>query len=78
MAKLRAKVWLICLVLPGILAAFSGDIWGANFEDVPVKAMVTMIDLGATSCLPCKLMAPVVEKLEKEYREKAAIVFIDA
>ena len=44
---------------------------------VPVKGMVTMVDLGADSCIPCKMMAPIIEKLEKNYRGKAAIVFID-
>ena len=36
-----------------------------------------MIDLGAKSCIPCKMMAPILEKLEKKYRGKAAVVFID-
>ena len=44
---------------------------------VPVKGMVTMIDLGADSCIPCKLMAPILKKLKKEYDRQAAIVFID-
>ena len=44
---------------------------------VPVKGMVTMVDLGADSCIPCKMMAPIITKLEKAYRGKAAIVFID-
>lgn len=44
---------------------------------VPVKGMVTMVDLGANQCIPCKMMAPIIEKLEKNYRGKAAIVFID-
>jgi len=44
---------------------------------VPVKGMVTMVDLGADSCLPCKMMAPILESLEKEYRDRAAIVFLD-
>ncbi len=78
MVKRGAKVWLICLLLMGGFAAFSVDAcWAAEFKDVPVKGMVTMIDLGATSCLPCKLMAPIMKKLENQYREKAAIVFID-
>jgi thioredoxin 1 len=45
--------------------------------EIPVKGMVTMVDLGATSCIPCKMMAPILQKLEKEYEGKAAIVFID-
>jgi thioredoxin 1 len=44
---------------------------------VPVKGMVTMVDLGADSCIPCKMMMPIITKLEKVYRGKAAIVFID-
>jgi thioredoxin 1 len=48
-----------------------------DFNQVPVKGMVTMIDLGATECVPCKMMAPIMEKMEKKYQGKAAIVFID-
>jgi thioredoxin 1 len=45
--------------------------------DVPVKGMVTMLDLGAGKCIPCKMMEPILEKLEKDYEGRAAIVFID-
>ena len=38
---------------------------------------VTMIDLGATECIPCKMMAPIIEELKKEYAGKADIIFID-
>lgn len=44
---------------------------------VPVKDMVTMVDLGASACIPCKMMAPILEELAVEYRGKAAIIFID-
>ncbi len=46
-------------------------------SELPVKGMVTMIDIGARKCIPCKMMAPIMEELEKEYNGKAAIVFID-
>ena len=45
--------------------------------DVPAKGMVTMVDIGAHKCIPCKMMAPIIESLQKEYNGKAAIVFID-
>ncbi len=48
-----------------------------EMDTVPVKGMVTMLDLGAKSCIPCKMMTPVLEKLENVCKEKAAIVFID-
>ena len=44
---------------------------------VPKPGMVTMVDLGAHTCIPCKMMAPILEKLTKTYNDKAAIVFID-
>ncbi|NLI83087.1 MAG: thioredoxin fold domain-containing protein [Deltaproteobacteria bacterium] len=50
---------------------------GSAVPEVPVKGMVTMVDLGATECIPCKMMAPIMAELEKEYAGKAAIVFID-
>jgi thioredoxin 1 len=36
-----------------------------------------MVDLGAKSCIPCKMMAPILEKVESDYKNKAVIVFID-
>ncbi|MBP1724840.1 MAG: Thioredoxin protein [Deltaproteobacteria bacterium] len=49
----------------------------AALPEVPVKGMVTLVDLGAKKCIPCKMMAPILEELTKEYQGKAAIVFID-
>ena len=43
----------------------------------PVPGMVTMVDLGATECIPCKMMAPIIEELQTEYQGRAAVVFID-
>ena len=48
-----------------------------DFKALPVKGMVTMIDLGAKKCIPCKMMAPILAKMEKQYEGRAAIVFID-
>jgi len=45
--------------------------------DIPVRGMPTMVDLGANECVPCKMMVPVMEKVEKKYQGKVAIVFID-
>ncbi len=48
-----------------------------DFSHLPVKGMVTMIDLGADQCVPCKMMAPILAKLEKDYKGRAVIVVID-
>jgi len=49
----------------------------AQLPEVPAKGSVTMLDLGAKSCIPCKMMIPVITALEQEYAGKAAILFID-
>ena len=61
----------VALVFMGICPA------AADFRNLPVKGMVTVVDLGAASCIPCKMMAPILDRLEKRYKGKAAIVFVD-
>jgi len=36
-----------------------------------------LVDLGAGLCIPCKLMAPILEELKKEYEGRLEVVFID-
>jgi thioredoxin 1 len=49
----------------------------AESNAIPAKGMVTMVDLGAQKCVPCKMMMPVMEKIEKTYQGKAVIHFFD-
>jgi len=49
----------------------------AESKEIPVKGMVTMVDLGAKKCVPCKMMAPIMEKVEKDYQGRAVIHFFD-
>ena len=64
------------LLLAALVVLHTSDGTAAS-PPVPVPDTVTMVDLGATSCIPCKMMAPIIEELEAEYRGKAAIIFID-
>lgn len=36
-----------------------------------------LLDLGATKCIPCKMMAPILEELRKEYAGKLKVELID-
>lgn len=36
-----------------------------------------LVDLGAGKCIPCKLMAPILDELKKEYEGSLEVVFID-
>ena len=64
----------VCLFLS---ISILGNVQAEELNDVPIKGMVTMVDLGAKKCIPCKMMAPILEKMKKIYHKKAAIVFID-
>ena len=41
------------------------------------KKLPQLVDLGATKCIPCKMMAPILEDLKKEYRGRMDVDFID-
>ncbi len=44
---------------------------------VPAPGLVTMVNLGTESCLPCQMMEPAMEELKATYKDKAKIAFID-
>jgi thioredoxin 1 len=71
-----------------VFLIFLGTVWLLSSVDaifaepavppeIPVKDMVTMVDFGAPFCAPCKAMAPFLEKLEKDYKGRAAILILD-
>jgi thioredoxin 1 len=71
---------LIGTILLTIIFSFlcqPANLWAAQEPVVPVKDTVTMVDIGAKSCVPCKLMAPILEELKVEYEGRAAVIFID-
>ncbi|MEN6509554.1 MAG: thioredoxin family protein [Smithella sp.] len=70
------KLALITFLLTFFLT-LSNTIAKEPAKSVPVKGMVTMVDLGAKKCIPCKMMAPILVKLEKDYKGRAAIIFLD-
>jgi thioredoxin 1 len=70
------RVVVLFVVAAGVLFAGSTSAPAAATE-IPVRGMVTMVDLGATQCIPCKMMAPILEKLKQKYAGRAAIVFVD-
>ena len=51
---------------------------GDNAVDVTTnKSLPMLVDLGAGTCIPCKMMAPILEEAKKEYEGKAIIKIID-
>lgn len=59
---------------------------GSSVENIPaaehdkaeqIKALPRLVDLGADKCIPCIMMAPILEELKKEYAGTFNVEFID-
>ncbi|MFA7230693.1 MAG: thioredoxin family protein [Victivallaceae bacterium] len=83
-----ATTGVICLgqQLPGscssatinsILAVESTGVDNATADKTVKAKLPKLLDLGSKKCVPCKMMAPILEKLEKEYTGILRIEFID-
>ncbi|MFC1752853.1 thioredoxin family protein [Thermoproteota archaeon] len=46
-------------------------------EEKITTPTVTFIELGSVNCVPCKMMQPIMDEIEKEYKEKVKIIFYD-
>ncbi|MBU4565362.1 MAG: thioredoxin family protein [Proteobacteria bacterium] len=75
MKLFRSTLFMVLALSLALLAADPGP--ASATEKLPVKGMVTLVDLGADKCIPCRMMAPILDELKTEYKGKAAIVFLD-
>ena len=71
----RIVLILFCLSL--ILLLFAGKKTGKSNPKPTSKPLVTFVELGSVSCIPCKMMKPVMEDIEKEYGSKIQVIFYD-
>ena len=48
-----------------------------NTFDDKIKDGITLVDFWATWCMPCRIQAPIIEKVSKEMEGKAVVCKID-
>ncbi len=59
-------------------AALAAETVKPAATNAPAKAKLPrLVDLGADKCIPCKLMAPVLKELTKEYEGRMEVEFLD-
>jgi thioredoxin 1 len=76
----KTKWFMFVGLMAGCLSAVApstGDTKNDAIPPVPTPGLVTMVGLGAHKCIPCKMMAPIIAELQKEYKGRASIIFID-
>lgn len=49
----------------------------ADTQSVAATTLPKLLDLGADKCIPCKMMAPILEDLKREYAGRLEVEFID-
>lgn len=50
----------------------------SNFDEIVVKSSKpVMVDFWAEWCGPCRMIAPIIEEISKEYSERALVVKCD-
>ena len=59
------------------VVAFSAGAAETNPATATAQKLPKLLDLGATKCIPCKKMAPVLEELKKDFAGKLEVEFID-
>lgn len=57
--------------------AIAGEPRSGSSLPEPTPALPRLVDLGAGRCIPCKMMAPILDALKKEYEGKMEVVFVD-
>ena len=73
----KRAIWLTAIFFLASAFLVQAEVGQPSLPEVPTKGTVTMLDLGAKKCIPCKMMAPILQKMKKAYKGKAAIIFID-
>ncbi|MCE5322043.1 thioredoxin family protein [bacterium] len=69
---------LMIVVMAAITAGYAADKKAPKPPAKPAaKQLPKLLDLGATKCIPCKMMVPVLDDLKKEYKGQLEVQFID-
>ena len=83
---------IIMVVMLAFILAMAGSTGGLGLKQAeaqsPAKSgspgaeasgssLPLLVDVGADKCIPCKMMAPTLEELKKDYSQSVQIKFVD-
>lgn len=76
-AVLEAVVVLLLIVSIGPPGCQKGSDQQTGGPGAASASLPRLLDLGATKCIPCRMMAPILEELKAEYAGAMEVDFID-
>jgi thioredoxin 1 len=74
---LAAVVAIVIINKQRVLAPTTEPAPGPAQVSQPAAGLPRLLDLGSVSCIPCKMMAPILEELKKEYAGRLQVEFVD-
>jgi len=66
-----------CSTCPPPVASESGGRSAAAATTAPAASLPRLIELGSVSCIPCKMMKPILDELRRDYAGRFQVDFID-
>ena len=69
-------VLLMVSCLAGATPPFAAET-AAPLPEIPSKDQVTMLNVGVEICLSCQRMMSIIKELEREYRGKVAVIYVE-
>ncbi len=68
---------LLILALSGCNRKVETNTGHLSVDVNPESVSVTFIELGSLSCVPCKMMQPIMEQIEIDFGEQVNVIFHD-
>ena len=87
-SRMKTTLLVVGVVVLGVVMALTGKnqqrcgclpfgTGSATSQGLSGSAHPRLLDLGATTCIPCKKMAPILEELRTEYEGRLDVEFVD-
>jgi len=82
--KNKMRIFITSAVILAAVLIIVIKSWSPQIQEdetpVTVKAtrnIPTLLDLGSKTCVPCKMMAPILEELRSEYGGRMRVIYYD-
>ncbi len=75
--KLSVRLAILALVLTAAVVVMLWPRGEITAPEPPAEVLPRLVDLGSTTCVPCKEMAPILEELSVTFADQLTVEFID-